>query len=160
MSNAHAQRPPAPVVVTVADLQTLLQPNWQGTLTYRDYQNQQLVTLATQLSAVKSTPQELTLNYVYQEPSGATVKGTDHLRLQADGTEIEWDGLLMQVQRKQQLPRHTLQLVLVGEGQDDNRPASIRRTVLLGARHYSVRKQVRFPGDTTWLLRNEYQFRR
>jgi len=28
------------------------------------------------------------------------------------------------------------------------------------SRHYSVRKQVRFPGDTTWLLRNEYQFRR
>ncbi|WP_324678019.1 DoxX family protein [Hymenobacter sp. GOD-10R] len=157
---AQAQRLTEPNAVTRADLQPLLQPGWQGTLTYRDYQNQQLVTLPTQLNVVGSTPQELTLNYTYLEPSGKTVKGIDHLRVQGAGSQLSWDGLVMQVQSKQQLPQRTLRLVLVGEEQDDNRPATIRRTVLLAERQYSVRKEVRFQGDTTFLLRNEYQFQR
>lgn len=155
---AIAQRASVPSTITATDLRPLLGAEWQGSLTYRDYGNQQLVTLPTQLRVTQATPQELTLRYDYREPNGNVVQGTDRLRLQANGTQLEWDGLLMQVQRKQQLPAHTLQLELLGEGQDNNRPATIRRTVLLAARRYSVRKEVRFAGDTTFLLRHEYQF--
>ena len=160
LGNRPVQPTATPALITVADLQPLLRSDWQGTLTYRDYQNQRLVTLATQLSAVATSAQDLTLNYVYREPNGATVKGADRLRLQADSAQIEWDGLLMHVQQKQQLPQQTLRLVLLGEGQDNSRPATIRRTVLLAARHYSVRKEVRFQHDTAFLMRNEYRFQR
>ncbi|MBC6609969.1 DoxX family protein [Hymenobacter sp. BT507] len=146
--------------ITSADWQPLLHADWHGTLTYRDYRSQQLVTLATQLHATQTAPQDLRLQYSYREPDGRTVAGTDHLRILADGTRMEWDGLLMQLHHKQQLPGHTLQLVLVGEGQDDNRPATIRHTVLLADQRYSVRKEVRFASDTTFLLRHEYQLQR
>lgn len=73
---------------------------------------------------------------------------------------MEWDGLLMRVQQKQQLPQQASQIILVGEGKANNQPATIRRTVLLAERRYSVCKEVRFQGDTTFLLRNEYQFQR
>ncbi|OUJ72933.1 hypothetical protein [Hymenobacter crusticola] len=157
---AQAQGTAEPSTVTRADLKPLLRADWQGALTYRDYQNQQLVTLATQLSATETTPQVVTLNYVYREPNGKQVRGADQLRLQANGTQIEWDGLLMRVQQKRLLPRRVVQLVLVGEGTDNNQRATVRRTVLLAARQYSVRKEVRFQGDTTFLLRHEYQFQR
>ncbi|UOR06518.1 hypothetical protein MUN82_05340 [Hymenobacter aerilatus] len=153
-----AAQPAYPLpTITLTDWQPLLHADWHGTLTYRDYRNQQLVALATQLDATQTAPQELLLRYTYREPDGRTVAGTDHLRVLADGTRIEWDGLLMHLHHKQLLPDHTLQLVLVGEGQDDNRPATIRRTVLLTAQRYSVRKEVRFAKDTTFLLRHEYQ---
>jgi len=156
---AVAQQTTATPLVTATDLRPLLRSEWQGALTYRDYQNQQLVTLPTQLHVSQVTPQELTLSYDYREPNGKVVQGTDHLRLQENGTQLEWDGLLMQVQRKQKLPAHTLRLELLGEGQDNNRSATIRRTVLLAEKRYSVRKEVRFAGDTTFLLRHEYLFR-
>jgi uncharacterized membrane protein YphA (DoxX/SURF4 family) len=160
-SAAPAQPVPAAApTVSPADFRFLLGYDWLGTLTYRDYQSNQPVTLRTRLNGMQAGPQELVLDYQYQEPEGGLVKGFDRLRFRPDGRGIEWDGLAMQLTGRQPLPGGGLQLTLVGEGSDDNRPATIRRTVQLAARRCLVRKDVRFAPDTTFRRRHEYQFSR
>ncbi|MCC3159313.1 DoxX family protein [Hymenobacter sp. 15J16-1T3B] len=151
---------PQGAVFRAADFRPLVGYDWLGTLTYRDYQSQRPVTLRTRLNGMQAGPQELVLDYQYQEPEGGMVKGFERLRLRPDGRGVEWDGLPMRLELRQLLPDSTVQLVLLGEGQDDNRPAAIRRTVLLAPRQCSIRKDVRFAGQAEWLQRHEYRFSR
>ncbi|GAB3824254.1 DoxX family protein [Hymenobacter jeollabukensis] len=157
----QAQAPPADTpAVRLADFRPLLRYDWQGTLTYLDYQSQRPVTLVTRLNGMQAGAGELVLDYQYQEPEGGLVKGFERLRLRPDGHGLVWDELPMRLHQRTARPDSTLQLVLVGEGRDDNRPATIRRTVLIGARRCRIRKEVRFAGQTDFLQRNEYQFTR
>ncbi|OON65809.1 DoxX family protein [Hymenobacter sp. CRA2] len=163
LSMGYASQAPqlsAPPSTSVADFRPLLRYDWRGTLTYLDYRTQRPVTLVTQLNGMLAQAQELVLDYQYQEPEGGVVKGFDRLRLLPDGTGLEWDGLLMRLQQREQLPNGTLRLVLEGEGQDDNRAAVIRRTVLIAERQCSIRKEVRFAEAADFLQRNEYRFTR
>ncbi|GAB2952061.1 hypothetical protein GCM10027048_16380 [Hymenobacter coalescens] len=162
---AAATMPPASrageaSVLSLADFKPLLSYDWLGTLRYRDYQSERTVTLQARLNGMRAGAQELVLDYQYQEPEGGLVKGFDRLRFPPGGTAIEWEGLLLQLRRRQTLPDGTLYLVLEGEGPDDNRPALIRRTVQIGSRFCRLRKQVRFAGDTAFVWRSEYSFRR
>lgn len=151
---------PAPPTVQAADFRPLLSYDWLGTLTYRDYQTNRSVTLRTRLNGMQAGPQELVFDYQYQEPEGGMVKGFDRLRLSADGRAVDWDGLPMRLLRRTAAPGGQLHLLLEGEGQDDNRPATIRRAVLIGPQQCRIRKTVRFAPDTTFVLRHEYQFAR
>lgn len=153
-------QPDAAPVLRPADLQPLLRADWQGRLSYQDYRSRRPVTLVTRLTAAQAAGGELQLDYQYQEPSGSLVQGAERLGLPAEASRIDWDGLAMQLRQREQLADSTLRLVLEGEGQDDNRPATIRRTVLIAPRRCSIRKEVRFAGQAQWLQRHEYQFTR
>lgn len=157
---ALAQSAPATPTVRAADFRPLLGYDWLGTLIYRDYQSQQRVTLRTRLNGMQAGPQELVLDYQYQEPEGGLVKGFDRLRFGPDGRTLEWDGVPMRLLRRAATPDGRLHLLLEGQGPDDNRPATIHRAVLIGPTQCRIRKTVRFAPDTTFLLRHEYQFAR
>lgn len=157
---ALAQAGPAAPTVRAADFRPLLRYDWLGTLTYRDYQTSRPVALRTRLNGMQAGPQELVLDYQYQEPEGGLVKGFDRLQLSADGRTVNWDDVPMRLLRRASTPDGRLHLLLEGEGQDDNRPATIRRAVTIGPTQCRIRKTVRFAPDTTFLLRHEYQFAR
>lgn len=142
------------------DLTALAQQWPQGSLTYLDYSSQRSVTLATSLNGMQPTPNELVLDFIYQEPEGRQVTGYDKLRLTPDGRHLVWDNVPMQLQTLRRLPGQELRLVLVGEGQDDNRPCTLRRTLTLGPHQLTIAKEVRYAGTTAYLTRNTYRFRR
>ncbi|MCB2379120.1 DoxX family membrane protein [Hymenobacter sp. BT635] len=131
---------------------------WNGTLTYLDYSTKQPVSLPTSLGARQSAPRELTLQFVYTEPSGQQVTGADQLRLSADGATVEWDDVLLQVISKTPLPDHTAELVLEGRGQDDGKSCLIRKTLVLSATQFSVSKQVKYATSEEFVTRNTYSF--
>ncbi|TGE15400.1 DoxX family protein [Hymenobacter elongatus] len=156
-SPAKAQTPQEPATVTMRELADVAQ-QWQGSLTYRNYSDQKLVTLPTVLNGMQSSPQELVLDFIYQEPEGGQVKGYDKVQFSADGTRVVWDGVAMQVRSKTQLPDQTLQFVLEGQGRDDDKSCLLRRTVLCNPHLFSVVKEVKYDGSSAFIIRNTYRF--
>ncbi|WP_375433634.1 DoxX family protein [uncultured Hymenobacter sp.] len=156
---AVAQAPTAPTQVTMHELNAIAQ-QWQGSLTYLDYTTKKPVTLATSLSGRQSSPQELVLNFIYQEPGGGQVKGSDKLQLSPNGTRLVWDGTPLEIHRKTRMPNQSLELVLEGRGQDDNKNCLIRRTLMLGAHQFSVLKEVKYDAAMGFIVRNKYEFHR
>ncbi|MCB2407795.1 DoxX family protein [Hymenobacter lucidus] len=159
LASAPAVAQAGPNTVTMPELELLARPWPQGTLTYLDYRSNHLVTLPTRLIGQQTAPQELTLSFTYQEPNGQQVQGADQVLVAADGATVTWDQLPMQVTSKTMLPDHTLQLVLEGLGQDNDKPCLIRRTVLLNEAQVSVRKEVKYDGAAVFIIRNSYQFK-
>ncbi|MDB5268471.1 MAG: DoxX family protein [Hymenobacter sp.] len=146
--------------ITAPELSALLAPNWRGTLTYLDYSSHKSVVLNTSLQALKSGSDRFILRFDYEEPNHTHVFGTDTLTVASGGTTLRWDGTDFAVKAKQWLPGQTLRMVLEGAGQDDNHAVIIRKTLLLNAQQFAVRKQVRLPADTALVQRNFYQFAR
>ncbi|MBC8084238.1 MAG: DoxX family membrane protein [Hymenobacter sp.] len=154
-----AQPPVVPAKVAMQELKAIAQ-QWDGSLTYLDYTTKKPVTLVTILNGMQSGPQELVLDFIYQEPEGGQVKGYDKVRLSADGTRIIWDGTPLQISRKTHPPDQTLELVLEGRGLDDNKKCFIKRTIVLGTCQFSVLKEVKYDGALAFITRNKYQFQR
>jgi hypothetical protein len=146
--------------ITAAELSALLAQNWRGTLTYLDYTSHKSVVLNTGLQALMNRSDHFILRFDYEEPNHTHVFGTDTLTIVSGGTTLRWDGTDFAVKAKQWLPGQTLRLVLEGTGQDDNHPVAIRKTLLLSAQRFTIRKQVRLTADTTLVQRNLYQFTR
>lgn len=146
--------------VSEADLSAARASDWRGTLTYLDYGTRKSVVLNTVLKGEMNSANHLILKFDYEEPNKTHVFGTDTLAVASDGTHVRWDGTNFSVKARQQLPGQTLRLVLEGAGQDDNRPVTIRKTVLLSPRQLAIRKQVQFATDTAFIQRNSYQFTR
>ena len=141
--------------LTGGDLSAVLAA-WKGTLAYLDYGTQQTVTLNTAMRGVMTRPDQLVLQFDYEESSKRHVFGTDTLSFAADGTRVRWDNTDFVLLSKQWLPGQTLQFVLEGQGRDDNRAATLRKTVTLGPQQFVVKKEVRYALGTAFLQRNQY----
>ena len=146
--------------VSGPDLSVARANDWQGTLTYLDYGTQKSVMLHTGVRGEMSSVNRLILRFDYEEPNKKHVFGTDTLTVASDGTHVRWDGTDFAVKTKQWLPDQTLRLVLEGPGRDDNRPVTIRKTLVLNTHLLTIRKQVQFAADTAFIQRNSYQFTR
>ncbi len=67
---------------------------WQGTLTYKDYQDPTLkVTLQTMLEAALATPSELTLHYIFDDGPKKIVHSYEGLALDLPQKTLTWLGL-------------------------------------------------------------------
>ena len=146
--------------VSGRDLSMAQANDWHGTLTYLDYGTGKSVRLNTAMRGQMPRADQLVLTFDYEEPNKSHVFGADTLAIGPDGTRVRWDGTTFAVIARQMLPARTLRLVLEGPGRDDNRAVTIRKTVLLSAQQFSVRKQVRLVADTAFLQRNYYQLSR
>ena len=163
MGYAAAQPSPAAAGgprVSGPDLSMARANDWRGALTYLDYGTQKSVMLNTGLRGEMNSVNRLILRFDYEEPNKTHVFGTDTLTVAPDGTHVRWDGTDFAVKARQWLPDQTLRLVLEGPGRDDNRPVTIRKTLLLNPHLLTIRKQVRLAADTAFIQRNSYQFTR
>ena len=146
--------------VSGPDLSAARANDWRGTLTYLDYGTHKPVVLNTGVRGEMNSVNRIILRFDYEEPNKTHVFGTDTLTVAPDGTHVHWDGTDFAVKAKQWLPNQTLRLVLEGAGQDDNRPVTIRKTLVLNQHLLTIRKQVQFAADTAFIQRNGYQFTR
>ena len=146
--------------VSGPDLSLARASDWRGALTYRDYGTQKSVMLNTSLRGEMNSVNRLILRFDYEEPNKTHVFGSDTLTVAPDGAHVRWDGTDFAVKAKQWLPDQTLRLVLEGPGRDDNRPVTIRKTVVLNQHLLTIRKQVQFAADTAFIQRNSYHFTR
>ncbi|MEM1055807.1 MAG: S41 family peptidase [Bacteroidota bacterium] len=132
--------------------------DWAGTLTYTDYQDDtSRVTLTTsaEAEAVRGGIQ-ITVSFV--EPDGSS-GGMGATTILDGGASITYNGESWQ-EISRTVTDEGFRLVIQREGDDNDRPATIRHTITLDGDVMTDRKQVRYNGTDAFFERNEFRFTR
>ncbi len=133
--------------------------NWSGTLTYTDYSDDKTHTsLPTQLVIV-DLKDSLGLNFTYTEPNGKKVTDKSSLRIYEDGDKLNIDGhvyFIAAVRRK----GIRLTIIAENEGEDNNKAAEIRQTIIIGPSILNILKEVRYTGMKDYFIRSKTELQK
>ena len=153
--------------ITPASVHSAIIGHWVGTLMYKDYRDStKRVTLPTIMDAAPALEGGAALQFSYDDGPGKTVTSGDRFMLSADGGTLDWTGV------KQQSPEifrvvsllhtddaGTMQLVAEREGQDDDKPATLRETMTITRTEITILKEVR-PTGSDFSFRHVYHLLR
>lgn len=155
---------PAPAA---GELNVLLRGEWRGVLEYKDYQKpDKRVTLPTTLSVANGFAEGVSMHWVYDDGPGKTVIEDDRFVMAADRATLDWTGLkdkeatIWTVRSYTRTSEGGLKVVMEREGMDDNKPATIRDTIVLSRMSFGVLKEVRFGAGEAFTFRHEYRMTR
>lgn len=138
-----------------------LSGNWDGELEYLDYQNDKSKTRLklSSLNTVKDG--KVSQAIVYIEPNGKTVKGGGSFRLSPDGREIVEEKMKWTVTRNSfDKKAKTRTIVYETKGQDNDRNADLRETMIIKGNEFSVTKEVRYENTADYFVRNTHRYTR
>lgn len=131
--------------------------NWDGSLTYLDYSTGKPYTMPANLviKRINKTNNYSFINIYTNEPSANSI---DTIVVSEDGKFF--DGKLIKSRRKMVNGNFEFITEDLGKDGNDNREATIRITYSFNQSSFSKRKDIQFLGDTTWIKRHEYLYKR
>ncbi len=142
---------------------------WQGTLTYRDYSNNNMVTLPTKINIAPAN-QTLTFSYTYED--GKNPDGTEKIVRSHSTVELEpatkafrviSAGSAANTYRADGLARFLAegrgQLKMIGKGIENNVAVEVRQTLALAGDDFSLTRETRRAGED-YRVRHVYQMQR
>lgn len=137
----------------------LLVGRWAGELTYTNYRDDATrVTLGVQ-TTVREEAGALVFATVYTEPDGREVGGGEsRLEPGADPSRLRYDGEPWRVLAREADPAR-LAVVLERDGEDNERPATIRLTLTAQGGSWQVVKDVRYQATESFFERHRYVLR-
>ncbi len=138
------------------DLTRLTGAQWKGTLTYLDYGRNKKVSIPSNLTVTGPGADALSWTFDYQYPDEPKANSKDAVVVGGGGTIIDGE----RVAERTTAPDGTLKLVTEKQGTDNDKPSLFRFTYLIGAKTFSIRKEVRYEGAAEFFERNEYSWRR
>lgn len=138
------------------DFQIFTGKKWTGTLTYLDYSKHKKVSIPSDLIVSQSTDNKLKWNFNFQYSEEPKANQTNAISMNADGRMIDDEKVL----QKSYLADGMLKIVTEKNGRDDNKPALLRYTYLVGSRTFSIKKEVQIEGEKVFFERNEYRWER
>ncbi|MDI1241691.1 MAG: hypothetical protein PSX80_07195 [bacterium] len=136
------------------DLKPLEGQTWIGTLTYRDYGSGKKTLIKSNLSVQKKSGDVWSFSYVY--PDEPKANSSSEVILAAEGKML--NGQIVASREKTKDGR--LEIVTTEEGDDDGKKALFRYTYSISRKVFEIRKDVQYIGETIWLERNTYRWRR
>lgn len=138
---------------SVAELHASMVGRWTGTLEYKDYSSpDRQVTLPTILEVSAREAGGVLIRSIFDDGPGKTVTDDDRFEFSADAATLDWSGMrdaTPTVFRVVSVERDTagaIRVVAEREGEDDNKPATLRETITVEPTRFTVRKDVRFSG--------------
>lgn len=146
-----------PAQLTTGNELHVLAGKWEGALTYKDYGTGKPYTLSTNLEVIpigKARRYKLITTYPGEPQANATARMT----ISKDGHFIDKERVI--TIRKE--GNGVIEIVTAESGKDgnDNKPATFRHTYRIGPSSFTRKKEVRFIGESEWLVRNEYRYTR
>ncbi|MBC7937554.1 MAG: beta-lactamase family protein [Rhizobacter sp.] len=129
--------------------------NWTGSLTYLDYSSGEPYTMPANIT-VNLLKEQGTIVLIKSYPDEPNANVVDTLNISADGKKIND----VPVQSVKYFKNGDTEIITLREGTDgnDHKPASIQVSYTAGNNHFTIRKEVKFKGQTQWLQRHEYKF--
>ncbi|MGB8507306.1 MAG: hypothetical protein WCD76_02785 [Pyrinomonadaceae bacterium] len=142
--------------VKIEDLRPLTGAQWTGTLTYLDYGKNKKVSIPSNLIVTPSAVDKRSWNFEYQYPDEPKANHKESVVLSKDGRTIDGETVI----ERTRLAGNTTKLVTEKSGTDNDKQASFRFTYLIGAKSFSIRKEVRYEGTSEFFERNLYSWKR
>lgn len=129
--------------------------NWEGSLTYLDYQTGKPFTMPANLIVSQGkSKDELVLKNIYpKEPKANS----------SDKIKIDKNGMLLNknvVTSREELENGHVQIQTEKKSKDDNKKALLRYTYIIGDDFFLIRKEVQFEQSSDWIKRSEYSYQR
>ncbi|MDQ1592444.1 MAG: hypothetical protein QOG71_3071 [Pyrinomonadaceae bacterium] len=147
--------PPVPKI-KADDLQLVTGAQWTGALTYLDYGRNKKVSISSNLVVTRSAADQLSWFFEYKYPDEPKADGKKNLVIGKNGRTING----ATVMERTTLADKTLKVVTEDAGTDNDEPALLRLTYLMGAKSFSIKKEVRYVGAGEFIVRNEYSWKR
>lgn len=127
---------------------------WAGELTYLDYADDATRVTLGMRTTVREDAGALILSTVYTEPDGREVGGGDVRFVPgSDPSRLTYGAAEWRVVSREAAPGR-LALVVERDGDDNDRPGTIRLTLTVGPGAWQVVKDVRYSGMETFFERN------
>lgn len=150
-----------------ADFDALVGHAWRGTLEYKDYSTGKFTTVRSSLRVCRVASAgegvdswSFAIGYA-DEPNADSATTA---RLLDGGTAVESDGTIERVVRRwteeHQAGGNVCEVITESRGEDDNRPATIRRKFRFSAGQFEIRKMVKFDNAADYFKRYEYRWTR
>ena len=130
---------------------------WQGSLTYLDYSTGKSYTMPADIKIKRfNKTDKFIFSNIY--PNEASANSIDTISVSTDGKYIDKE--LVKSRRK--LPNGDIEIITEEFGKDgnDNKPATFRHTYIFGPTTYKNRKDVQYTGETEWINRHEYSYKK
>ncbi len=129
--------------------------SWKGSLTYLDYSSGKSYSMPADIDIkrIKNTNAFVLSNFY---PNEKNANSFDTITISADGKYIDKE----LVKSKRKLITGDIEIITeeIGKDGNDNRPATLRHTYILGKKTFKKRKDVQFVGETEWINRHEYAY--
>ena len=130
---------------------------WQGTITYLDYTTGKPFTMPCNITISIDKARSHQLIFGFEYPKEPKANGNDTLVINADGTMIDDATVVSKITQNDVL---VITAEKNGVDGNDNKKAVIRYVYTIGKKAFSKRKEVKFEGEDTWILRNEFKMNR
>lgn len=129
---------------------------WKGSLTYLDYKTGKPYTMPVNVDIFENTTNDNQFIIGYNYPNEPKANENDTLTIRHHLINKS------KVISKKILPNKTVEIITEINGKDgnDDKNAILKHTYIIGNNIFSIRKDVQFVGDTTWIQRNIYLFKR
>jgi len=140
--------------ITSDDLKTII-GNWEGSITYLDYQTNKPFTMPANLMVKPGKNEnQLVLNNTY--PNEPKANGSDKIKITKNGLRLNKNV----VTSRTGLENGGLQIQTEHEAKDDRKKALIRYSYIIGSDLFVIRKEVKFEKAGNWIKRSEYKYHR
>jgi hypothetical protein len=138
------------------DLRVLTGPQWVGTLTYRDYRSDKMISIPSTLTVTENAGEKFSWDFAYEYPAEPKANGTKTVVIRDAGRMLSDE----RVVERRQLATDLLKIVTQKKGKDNDREALLRFTYLISNKSFSISKEVQYKGSVDFLARNQYSWSR
>lgn len=138
--------------VAAEDLKRLI-GEWEGQITYLDYQTNKPFTMDANLS-VRPGRSDWSLILSNDYPSEPKANNTEKIRVTRKGETLNKSRVTV----RKELNNGQIEIQTENQGKDDNKKATIRYTYLIGQTSFLIRKEVQFNEEAGWVKRNEFSY--
>lgn len=134
-----------------------LSGTWEGSLTYLDYSSGKPYTMPANIEIKKiDKTNKFAFSNVY--PNEVSANSIDTVSISTDGRYIDKES----IKSRRKLSNGDIEIITeeIGNDGNDNKPAIFRNTYTFGLTTYKKRKDVQFNGETEWINRHEYSYKK
>ena len=126
---------------------------WEGCLTYLDYQTNNPFTMPANLIAEQGKNKyELILKNIY--PNEPKANGKEKMKISKNGLRLNNH----KVTSRLELENGQTQIQTAYKGKDNTKNALIRYTYIIGKKSFIIKKEVQFNELETWIKRSEFSY--
>ncbi len=142
------------------DFQILL-GNWRGSLTYLDYSSNKSYTMPADVN-ISQVADSKTFIFSNIYPDEPKANSADTLVISKNGKMLNKKNVTSKRKLDDGIAEVILEIIteILSVDGNDNKPAIIRHTYLLGNNTYTKTEHVQFVGQNKWIKRNEYSYKR
>jgi len=142
--------------ITQEEINILSGEKWKGYLTYLDYKSNLETKIQAYITVIRSEENDRNYILFLEFPKEPHANNADTVSISVDGRFFASEKII----EKSSFSDDSLIFVSESSGTDDDKDALFRHTYGISQNTFSIRKDVKYNGDSVFIRRNEYNFTR